>query len=392
MHSSSYIKRTSGLDLAVSTTTTISDISVHLTPTGLHEPLPFKCHALLLGRSSPPFKSGIFILLGIINSDSRGEVKIIAWTPNPPCTIPAGSCIAQLIPLILLPDMQSIPSVNADRDNGGFGSTGTSNICWSKLISVQQPFLTCVVDGKSFSGLPDTEAGITTISKREWPPTWPLTPAAIVAGIRGQQVPQQSAKELMVFGPEGEQARLTPSHSSLPGPPVEGNAVTDALMTMATVPNPITQAKLLQEFYHQDTKALTQGQGCEDFDGMCCMTLSDHSESIHKSIQKLKELSGELQQNLGWDPFSLFSWMTQTTFLSQRKPYNTREMVFERKTVPLVENLHEDRSYCAILTMNQSFGGSSSRHSMTADWSHSATTGHFPKEQYFNIAQRRKDG
>ncbi|KFQ24145.1 hypothetical protein N332_05402, partial [Mesitornis unicolor] len=34
---------------------------------------------------------------------------------------------------------------------------------------------------------------------------------------------------------------------------------------------------------------LAQGHRCEDFEGMCCMNLSDHSESIHKSIQMLKE-------------------------------------------------------------------------------------------------------
>ncbi|RLW04014.1 hypothetical protein DV515_00005927 [Chloebia gouldiae] len=90
------------------------------------------------------------------------------------------SCIAHLIPLPLLLDMQSIPSANADRGTGGFGTTSTPNICWSKLISVQQPFLTCVIDSKSFTGLTDTGADITIISKREWPPTWPLTtPAAI---------------------------------------------------------------------------------------------------------------------------------------------------------------------------------------------------------------------
>ncbi|KFP62347.1 hypothetical protein N322_03988, partial [Cariama cristata] len=32
-----------------------------------------------------------------------------------------------------------------------------------------------------------------------------------------------------------------------------------------------------------------QGPGCGEFDGMCCMNLSDHSESIHRSIQQLKE-------------------------------------------------------------------------------------------------------
>ncbi|NXB57476.1 POK9 protein, partial [Struthidea cinerea] len=152
-----------GLDLAVSTTTTINDTSVQLIPPGLTGPFPFKCHALLLGRSSSSI-SGLFILPGIIGSDSRGEIKIMAWTPNLLCTIPAGWCVAQRIPLPILPDTKSIPSIIANRGTGGVGSTGTPNIYWSKLISVQQPFLTCVVNGKSFTGLTDTGADITIIS------------------------------------------------------------------------------------------------------------------------------------------------------------------------------------------------------------------------------------
>lgn len=44
------------------------------------------------------------------------------------------------------------------------------------------------------------------------------------------------------------------------------------------------------------------------------MNLSDHSESIHKNIQELKELSGELQQNQALHPFSLFSWLGGFSF------------------------------------------------------------------------------
>ncbi|KFV57844.1 hypothetical protein N341_11857, partial [Tyto alba] len=36
-----------------------------------------------------------------------------------------------------------------------------------------------------------------------------------------------------------------------------------------------------------DFLLLAQGHECEDFEGMCCMNLSDYSESIHKSIQML---------------------------------------------------------------------------------------------------------
>ncbi|KFV39004.1 hypothetical protein N341_12871, partial [Tyto alba] len=34
---------------------------------------------------------------------------------------------------------------------------------------------------------------------------------------------------------------------------------------------------------------LAQRHGCDEFEGMCCMDLSDHSESIFKSIQQLKD-------------------------------------------------------------------------------------------------------
>ncbi|KFO61019.1 hypothetical protein N302_03672, partial [Corvus brachyrhynchos] len=32
---------------------------------------------------------------------------------------------------------------------------------------------------------------------------------------------------------------------------------------------------------------LAQGHGCEDFEGMCCMNLSDPSRSIHRQINEL---------------------------------------------------------------------------------------------------------
>ncbi|KFR14935.1 hypothetical protein N306_10120, partial [Opisthocomus hoazin] len=43
-----------------------------------------------------------------------------------------------------------------------------------------------------------------------------------------------------------------------------------------------------------DFLLLAQGHSCEDFEGMCCMNLSDHSESIHASIQKLKDVVSKL--------------------------------------------------------------------------------------------------
>lgn len=45
----------------------------------------------------------------------------------------------------------------------------------------------------------------------------------------------------------------------------------------------------LQNRAATDFLSLTHGHGCVDFEGMCCMDLSDHSESIHRSMQQFKE-------------------------------------------------------------------------------------------------------
>ncbi|KFV90554.1 hypothetical protein N326_11819, partial [Eurypyga helias] len=50
-----------------------------------------------------------------------------------------------------------------------------------------------------------------------------------------------------------------------------------------------------------DFLLLAQGHGCEDFEGMCCMNLSDHSEPIHASIRLLKEGVSKLWQDDSWD-------------------------------------------------------------------------------------------
>ncbi|KFO83733.1 hypothetical protein N320_11952, partial [Buceros rhinoceros silvestris] len=44
-----------------------------------------------------------------------------------------------------------------------------------------------------------------------------------------------------------------------------------------------------------DFLLLAQGHGCEDFEGICCMNLSDHLTSIHKSIQVLRDGVEKLQ-------------------------------------------------------------------------------------------------
>uniref|UniRef100_A0A8B9W0E8 EGF-like calcium-binding domain-containing protein n=1 Tax=Anas zonorhyncha TaxID=75864 RepID=A0A8B9W0E8_9AVES len=63
---------------------------------------------------------------------------------------------------------------------------------------------------------------------------------------------------------------------------------------------------LLQDQAAIDILLLAQRNGCEDFKGMYCLNLSDHNESIHKSITFLKEHMRKIQY--GINPFN--QWFT----------------------------------------------------------------------------------
>ncbi|KFW83835.1 hypothetical protein N305_00044, partial [Manacus vitellinus] len=38
-----------------------------------------------------------------------------------------------------------------------------------------------------------------------------------------------------------------------------------------------------------DFLLLAHGHGCQEFEGMCCLNISDHSASIYKQIAALQE-------------------------------------------------------------------------------------------------------
>ncbi|KAF1436804.1 Endogenous retrovirus group PABLB member 1 Env polyprotein, partial [Pygoscelis papua] len=57
---------------------------------------------------------------------------------------------------------------------------------------------------------------------------------------------------------------------------------------------------ILQNRAAIDFLLLAQGHGCEDFEGMCCMNLSGHGESIHKQLQWLRDHARKIQQDQGF--------------------------------------------------------------------------------------------
>ena len=78
------------------------------------------------------------------------------------------------------------------------------------------------------------------------------------------------------------------------------NATSSALLGLLLDVDSVRHATL-QNRAATDFLLLAQGHSCEDFEGMCCMNLSDHSESIHASIQKLKDVVSKLHQDDRWD-------------------------------------------------------------------------------------------
>lgn len=66
------------------------------------------------------------------------------------------------------------------------------------------------------------------------------------------------------------------------------NATSSALTGLLTDVDSVRHATL-QNRAAIDLLLLAHGHGCDDFEGLCCMNLSDHSLSIHANIQALRE-------------------------------------------------------------------------------------------------------
>lgn len=159
-----------GLDLASKTDLIISmEEGTVLVPTAVLGTLPEGITGLLLGRSSN-FKKGLEVLPGVIDSDSKGEIKIMVKATKKAVIIHQGERIAQilLLPYLKLPN----PILKEERGLGEFGST--DHIHWVKEITSSRPMLIIYLDGKKFVGLLDTGADKTCIAGKDWPSHWAI--------------------------------------------------------------------------------------------------------------------------------------------------------------------------------------------------------------------------
>ncbi|KAK4813039.1 hypothetical protein QYF61_006530 [Mycteria americana] len=85
----------------------------------------------------------------------------------------------------------------------------------------------------------------------------------------------------------------------------QNNATSAALSALLTDVDSIRHATL-QNRAAIDFLLLVQGHGYEEFEGMCCMNLSDHSQTIYQQIKSLQKLIGKLKTS----SIGLESWLT----------------------------------------------------------------------------------
>lgn len=116
-----------GCDIYSAETTTIAANSRKLISTGIAIEIPQNHYGRIAPRSSLAVNYGIQVGAGVIDSDYRGEVKILLFNHGTDTfEIKQGDRIAQLIvEKISMPVIQErIDLTETVRGQGGFGSTG----------------------------------------------------------------------------------------------------------------------------------------------------------------------------------------------------------------------------------------------------------------------------
>ena len=128
-----------------------------------------------------------------------------------PYQIIKGDRIAQLL---LLPYITT--SKSHIKRTGGFGSTG-KQVYWQTFVSDSRPTLSVYINNKQFSGLVDSGADISIISKKHCPISWPLTDVPIMlTGIGTMQNIQKSTNILTFSGSKKQLATLQSLIADIP--------------------------------------------------------------------------------------------------------------------------------------------------------------------------------
>jgi len=116
-----------GLDLFADASVSIMPHRNNLIPTGISVVIPTGYYGRIAPRSGVSFKTGAMVNAGVIDSDYRGELKILMQNPTPDYVdFKAGEKVAQLIiEKIALLEVKEVEVLDdTERGSNGFGSTG----------------------------------------------------------------------------------------------------------------------------------------------------------------------------------------------------------------------------------------------------------------------------
>lgn len=119
-----------GLDLRVAGGSDVLHVMpglVTTVPTGLRVEIPAGFYGRIAPRSGLAAKHGVDVLAGVIDSDYRGEIKVLLTSFYLPVSFHPGEKIAQLIlERAERPELQYVDALGESaRGAAGFGSTGT---------------------------------------------------------------------------------------------------------------------------------------------------------------------------------------------------------------------------------------------------------------------------
>ena len=116
-----------GLDVVAAESLTLAPGDRHAVGTGIAVAIPHGYEMQVRSRSGTAVRNGITCLTGTIDSDYRGELKVVLVNlGSEPFTISRGERIAQLVPApVLRASFAEVENLDeTERGAGGFGSTG----------------------------------------------------------------------------------------------------------------------------------------------------------------------------------------------------------------------------------------------------------------------------
>ena len=116
-----------GLDVVAAESLTLAPGARHAVATGIAMAIPHGYEVQVRSRSGTAVRNGITCLTGTIDSDYRGELKVVLVNlGSEPFAIVRGERIAQLVPApVLRAAFAEVDALDETaRGAGGFGSTG----------------------------------------------------------------------------------------------------------------------------------------------------------------------------------------------------------------------------------------------------------------------------